>query len=95
LDSFDAALATEVATDAERRLLSGMIGTREQLLSALETEGLEVIPTIGEPFDPEVHEPAGAPQGSGPFVVAQELRRGYRLRGKLLRASLVALESKR
>jgi molecular chaperone GrpE len=95
LDSFDAALATEVATDAERRLLSGMIGTREQLLSALETEGLKVIPTIGEPFDPEVHEPAGAPQGSGPFVVAQELRRGYRLRGKLLRASLVALESKR
>jgi molecular chaperone GrpE len=95
LDSFDAALAIEVATDAERRLLSGMIGTREQLLNALAQEGLEVIPTIGESFDPEIHEPAGAPEGSGPFVVAQELRRGYRLRGKLLRAALVALESER
>jgi molecular chaperone GrpE len=93
LDSFDAAFATEAATDAERRLLSGMIGTREQLLKALEQEGLEVIATIGEPFDPEVHEPVGAPEGGGPFVVGQELRRGYRLGGKVLRAALVALES--
>lgn len=95
LDSFDAALATEVATDAERRLLAGMIGTREQLLKALEHEGLEVIPTVGEPYDPEIHEPVGAPEGNGPFVVAQELRRGYRLGGKVLRAALVALESER
>jgi molecular chaperone GrpE len=93
LDSFDAALAAEPVTDGERRLLSGMIGTREQLLKALEQEGLEVIPTIGEPFDPEIHEPAGMPEGNGPFVVAQELRRGYRLGGKVLRAALVALES--
>lgn len=95
LDSFDAALATAVTTDVERRLLSGMIGTREQLLNALEQEGLELIPTVGERFDPEIHEPAGAPEGSGPFVVAEELRRGYRLRGKLLRAALVALEPER
>lgn len=93
LDSFDAALAIEAGTDAERRLLSGMIGTREQLLTALEQEGLEVIPTVGEPFDPEVHEPVGAPDGAGPFVVDQELRRGYRLGGKVLRAALVVLES--
>lgn len=95
LDSFDAALTTEAKTDAERRLLSGMIGTREQLLKALEQEGLEVIPTIDEPFDPEIHEPVGAPEGSGPFVVAEELRRGYRLGGKVLRPALVSLESDR
>jgi len=95
LDSFDAALATEARTDAERRLLSGMIGTREQLLKALEQEGLEVIPTIGEPFDPEIHEPVGAPEGNGPFGVAEELRRGYRLGGKVLRPALVSLESER
>jgi len=52
LDSFDAALAVEPVTDGERRILSGMIGTREQLLKALEQEGLEVILTIGERFDP-------------------------------------------
>lgn len=92
LDTFDAALGTEPTTDAERRMYSGMLNTRQQLLGALEGGGLEVIPTVGEAFDPEVHEPAGAPEGAGSLVVADELRRGYRLNGKVLRAALVSLE---
>lgn len=94
LDTFDAALGTEPQTDTERQLYSGLINTREQLLKALEAEGLEVIPTIGEKFDPEVHEPVGAPGGSGELIVSDELRRGYMLKGKVLRAALVALEVK-
>jgi molecular chaperone GrpE len=93
LDSFDAALAAEPRTDTERQLYSGMLNTRELLLGALEKEGLEVIPTIGEDFDPEIHEPVGAPESPGRLIVAEELRRGYRLRGKVLRAALVALET--
>jgi molecular chaperone GrpE len=93
LDSFDAALGTEPGTDTERLLYSGILNTREQMLKALEAEGLEVIPTVGEPFDPEVHEPVGAPEGSGRLVVADELRRGYRIKDKVLRAALVRLES--
>jgi molecular chaperone GrpE len=92
LDSFDSALVTEPQTDTERLLYSGMLKTREQLLKALQDEGLEVIPTIGEAFDPTVHEPAGAPAGSGELVVTDELRRGYRLNGKVLRAALVVVE---
>lgn len=94
LDTFDAALSTEAKTDSERQLYSGLINTRQQLLKALEAEGLEVIPTIGEKFDPEVHEPAGAPEGGGELIVSDELRRGYTLNGKVLRAALVALEVK-
>lgn len=92
LDSFDAGLTTEPSTDTERQLYSGMLNTREQLLDSLKTEGLEVIATVGEEFNPEVHEPVGAPQGEGTLVVSAELRRGYRLNGKVLRAALVALE---
>ncbi len=92
LDSFDAALSTQPQTDTEKSLYSGMLNTREQLLNALKSEGLEVIPTIGEDFDPEVHEPAGAPSGEGRLVVASELRRGYRLGGRVLRAALVTLD---
>ncbi len=94
LDSFDAALGTEPATEAERQLLSGMINTREQLLKALAQEGLEVVPSIGEPFDPEIHEPVGAPGGSNDLVVSQELRRGYRLKGRVLRPAMVMLEAR-
>lgn len=93
LDTFDAGLSIEAKTDSERQLYSGLINTRQQLLKALEAEGLEVIPTIGEKFDPEVHEPAGAPGGEGELVVSDELRRGYTLNGKVLRAALVTLES--
>ena len=92
LDSFDAALTAEPQTESGRQLYSGLINTREQLLKALETEGLEVIPSIGEVFDPEIHEPVGAPGGNGQLVVSSELRRGYRLNGKVLRAALVVLE---
>lgn len=93
LDSFDAALATAPHTETERLLHSGMVNTREQLLKALEAEGLEVISTVGEQFDPEIHEPIGAPSGNGRLLVSQELRRGYRLRNKVLRAALVMLET--
>jgi molecular chaperone GrpE (heat shock protein) len=49
---------------------------------------------VGEAFDPEVHEPVGAPEGNGALIVTQELRRGYRLNGKVLRAALVGREAK-
>jgi molecular chaperone GrpE len=93
LDSLDAALAIEAQTETERNLLGGMLGTRTLLLDILGKEGLEVVPTWGEPFDPEMHEAVVAPAGGeGSLVVAQELRRGYRLKGKVLRAALVSLE---
>jgi molecular chaperone GrpE len=94
LDTFDASLGFEPKTEGERQLYSGMINTREQLLKALEAHGLEVIPTVGERFDPELHEPVGAPEGNGELVVTEELRRGYRLNGKVLRAALIVLEAK-
>ena len=93
LDTLDAAIQTEARTEAEQGILAGMVNTREQLLKALEAEGLEVIPTVGEPFDPNIHEPVGAPAGSSSFVVSQELRRGYKLRDRVLRAALVVLEA--
>ena len=94
LDSLDAAVNTKVESEAGQQLLSGMLGTREQLLAALGEEGLRVIPTVGEKFDPEVHEPVGAPSGEGQLVVSQELRRGYQLNDRLIRAALVTLELK-
>lgn len=92
LDTFDAALTHRPKTNSEKQLYSGMLNTRQQLLSSLQTEGLEVIPTIDEPFDPELHEPAGAPEGNGELVVTGELRRGYTLNGRVVRPALVSLD---
>ncbi|MDF1597262.1 MAG: nucleotide exchange factor GrpE [Acidimicrobiia bacterium] len=92
LDTFDAALATGAETPAEQKLLSGMLSTRDQLLDLLKAEGLEVIPTTGEPFNPEVHEAMMATGGgSDAIVVASEMRKGYTLKGKVIRAALVSV----
>jgi molecular chaperone GrpE len=94
LDTFDAALGAQPGSEGEQQLYSGMLNTRDQLVSSLKELGLEVIATLGEPFDPEIHEPVGAPEGTGQLVVVDELRRGYRLNGKVLRAALVTLEGR-
>jgi molecular chaperone GrpE len=93
LDAFDAALVIEPETSAEEKMLQGLKRTHTQLLETLGDEGLEIIATVGEPFDPSVHEAANAPAaGEGRLIVTKELRRGYRLKDRLLRAALVEVE---
>jgi len=91
LDSFDAALAYEAETEREENLLSGMKGTRTQLLTTLAGAGLEPIEALGAEFDPELHEAVQVGEGSGQMIVTGELRRGYQLNGRVIRAALVAV----
>lgn len=93
LDSFDAALSVEASTESEEKVMAGMHRTHEQLLNALGTHGLEIVPTVGEAFDPEVHEAVMSPAGDGGrLMVSEELRRGYTLKGRLVRPALVAVD---
>jgi molecular chaperone GrpE len=91
LDSFDLAVAQEPATGSGATLLKGVLGTRQQLMDTLAKEGLEPIPSVGELFDPEVHEAARVVEDAEPLVVVAEMRRGYRLGGRVLRAALVVV----
>ncbi len=90
LDSFDAALGLQAESEQGESVLSGMRATYDLLLGTLQNQGLEIISTAGEEFSPRVHEPINAPPpGEGDLIVADEVRRGYRLKGRLLRAALV------
>jgi molecular chaperone GrpE len=94
LDSFDAAIQVDAGTVTVENLLGGVRSTRNLLMDILAKEGLEPIPTFEEHFNPEIHE-AVVTSGEGPrLVVSDELRRGYRLRGKVIRAALVGLEGR-
>jgi molecular chaperone GrpE len=63
----------------------------QQLKSALTDAGLEEVDATGKPFDPNLHEAvsqredANLPEGH----VVQQLRRGYKLRERLLRPATV------
>jgi molecular chaperone GrpE len=91
LDSFDAALNHEAEGEREEKLLSGMRGTRTQLLTTLAAAGLEPVESVGVEFDPELHEAVQVGEGTGTMVVTAELRRGYLLNGRVLRPALVAV----
>lgn len=92
LDSFVAALAYEPQTEGETRLLAGLGDTHRLLMDALAEDGFEPIEANDVPFDPAVHEAVTGPtdEGDGDLMVS-ELRRGYLLRGRVIRAALVAV----
>ncbi len=94
LDNFDRALEAAEQTYADEPLVQGLILVRSQLLQILQGEGLERVPVLGLPFDPHVSEavltrPVEDPDQHN--LVVAEMLRGYRLNGKLARASRVAV----
>src|ERR1700674_5042477 len=62
-----------------------------KLEEALRTHGLEAIDAVGKPFDPNVHEAIGHEESADhpEDTVVQELRRGYRIRDRVVRPALV------
>jgi molecular chaperone GrpE len=93
LDSLDAALAYEPQTPGEEKMLDGMRGTHAQLLEILAAEGFEPIAALGLPFDPAIHEAVTVlGEGDGELIITQELRKGYVMRDRLIRPSLVIVD---
>jgi molecular chaperone GrpE len=91
LDSFDGALVSLAAGDAAEadKVRSGVLGIRSQLVSVLEKAGLERIEADGAAFDPNEHEAVLQDSGSGEPHVAETMRTGYRLKGRVLRPAMV------
>lgn len=62
-----------------------------KLEEAFSAHGLEAIDAVGAPFDPKLHEAIGYEESSEhpEDTVTSELRRGYRLRDRVVRPALV------
>lgn len=71
-------------TDARRGSFAGLVDVLDQ--------DLEVIPTIGHEFNPDLHEAVRLLDGgSGRLVVTGEVRRGYTVKGQVIRPALVTV----
>lgn len=88
LDHFELALK---ATGSVEQLRSGVELIVKQMGEVLRQMQVTPVPTTGEPFDPRVHEALGTVERDDipDHYVAEEVRRGYRLRDRLLRPALV------
>jgi molecular chaperone GrpE len=98
LDTFDMALtaATNAKEGTAQSLQTGVSMILSQFRNTLTEAGLEEIDAAGKPFDPNFHEAVSqqetvdVPEGH----VAQQLRRGYKLKDRLLRPATVIVAKK-
>ena len=88
LDSFERAL--QVGAN-ESELRGGVELIYKQLEDALAKLGLRPIPAKGEPFDPHLHQAIEMVDTTeaDDHQVLEELQRGYKLKDRLLRPSMV------
>jgi molecular chaperone GrpE len=98
LDNFDMALAAANNSQAGSvdSLRAGIDLIYNQLKNVLTEAGLEEVDAAGKPFDPNLHEAvsqqetADVPEGQ----VLQQLRKGYKLRERLIRPAGVVVSKK-
>ncbi|HNQ87680.1 MAG TPA: nucleotide exchange factor GrpE [Verrucomicrobiota bacterium] len=95
LDHFEMAIvAADSATSPNvESLRAGIQMILGQLRTVLTDAGLEEIPAIGQPFDPNIHEAIAQLESTevAEGVVLQQVRKGYRYRDRLLRPSRVVV----
>ncbi len=91
LDNFELGLEAARGDAAAKGIVDGFSMIHRLLGDFLQSSGLQPIESVGQPFDPKLHEALGhesdpaQPEG----VVLRQLRRGYRLGDRLVRPSSV------
>lgn len=94
IDNFERALQSAAAQDAAS-VLAGVQMIYRQFAGVMDKVGLTAIEAVGKPFDPQQHEAVmrvedpEQPDGT----IAEELQKGYSVRGKVIRPSMVKVVS--
>jgi len=103
LDNFDRALGHQAnleTLDKEalqkqlKSLMTGMQMVKKQLLDVLQSQGVKLIPSLGQIFDPHRHEVIEYVAEEGkPEEIITEVQTGYLLHDRLLRAAKVRVRA--
>lgn len=95
LDSFELALRDTGSGDEARGVHHGYELIYKQLLESLQRFGLEAIEASGVRFDPNFHQAVNTrpSRDVGDGMILEELRKGYLLKGRLLRPAMVTVAS--
>jgi molecular chaperone GrpE len=92
IDNFELALKAEGSAEQLRSGVELIVKQMEEILRQLQ---VNPVPAVGEEFDPRHHEALGSVEREDlpDQYVAEEIRRGYKLRERLLRPALVRVAS--
>lgn len=94
IDDLDRAI--ELMSEEERSSSwgEGIVLVHKKIWQSLESEGVQPIESLGQPFDPSKHEAISMQDGaSGATTVVQEFQRGYMLGDRVLRPAMVVVGS--
>lgn len=89
LDNLNRALTAAKQSGEAGALLEGVEMTYRQFFEAFIKLGVEEIPALGEPFDPEVHNAVMRAEGGEPGTVLEVFEKGYRVKGRVIRYAMV------
>ena len=91
VDNFERSLAVENPSDEIKNFLKGYEMIYNQLMQVLQSQGVEVIKTEGEEFDPNFHQAVMTVKDDNfkSNMIVEELQKGYKLKDRVIRASLV------
>ncbi|KAA3453836.1 protein GrpE-like [Gossypium australe] len=96
VDSFERAKQQiKPETEKEKKIDTSYQGIYKQFVEIMRSLQVAVVPTVGKPFDPSLHE-AIAREESQEFkegIIIQEFRRGFLLGDRLLRPAMVKVSS--
>jgi molecular chaperone GrpE len=96
LDNLERALKHVPKDMAGHDYIKGIQGVAKQFEQCFEKLGIERIKTIGEPFDPKLHEAISVEgDGHGVEVVCEELQPGYKLGEDVIRHALVKVKTEK
>ncbi|UJF35049.1 nucleotide exchange factor GrpE [Paenibacillus hexagrammi] len=91
VDNFDRALSSSKETKDFDSLAKGIDMTFRQLDQVLTQEGLKPIESVGQPFNPEIHQAVMQVETDEyeEGIVVEELQKGYMLKEKVIRPAMV------
>jgi molecular chaperone GrpE len=93
IDNFERALKHVPEDLADNDYVKGVQGVVKQFEKTLADMGVEKIRTVGEPFDPNVHEAVSMEDGEGDQeIVCEELQSGYKINNDVIRHAMVKVK---
>jgi len=93
IDNFERALKAIPKELEGNDYIKGIEGIVKQFAETLTKLGVERIKTIGEHFDPELHEAVTMEEGDGKYeTVSEELQSGYKMGNEILRHAMVRVK---
>lgn len=91
VDELELALKSAHSSNSADSLIQGVEMTLKKLRKVLENEGVSPIRCVGEYFDPSKHDAVATTEKEGVegCMIVEEVRKGYTLREKVIRPSIV------